>query len=102
MTMGNEKSLALTCLTVRAVKSGALAIDNGGQASLELVPWVFHRNGKPIRDFRKVWKTACTNAGCPGRIPHDFRRTAALECRSGLRCRSLDTRPGASSTVTTS
>ncbi len=41
-----------------------------------IVPWVFHRDGKPIRSFRKAWKTACREAGRPGRIPHDFRRTA--------------------------
>lgn len=29
-----------------------------------------------IKDFRGAWKTACDAAGCPGRIPHDFRRTA--------------------------
>ncbi len=37
---------------------------------------VFQRAGKPIADFRKTWETACKGAGCPGRIPHDFRRTA--------------------------
>ena len=51
-----------------------------------LTPWVFFRmvaNGrggvkspKPIRAFSKTWKLACIAAGCPGRIPHDFRRTA--------------------------
>ena len=41
-----------------------------------IVPLVFHRHGKPIRDFRGAWATACKAAGCPGRIPHDFRRTA--------------------------
>ena len=41
-----------------------------------IVPWVFHRNGKPIKSFIKGWHTACRNAGCPGRIPHDLRRTA--------------------------
>jgi len=41
-----------------------------------IVPWVFHRNGKPIRDFRGAWRLACEKAGAPGRIPHDFRRTA--------------------------
>ena len=41
-----------------------------------IVPWVFHRNGKAILDYRKAWKDACTKAGVPGRIPHDFRRTA--------------------------
>ncbi len=40
------------------------------------IPWVFHRNGRPIKDFRGAWKQACKTAGCPGRIPHDFRRTA--------------------------
>jgi integrase len=29
-----------------------------------------------IKRFNKQWKTACDAAGCPGRIPHDFRRTA--------------------------
>ena len=41
-----------------------------------VVPWVFHRNGQRIKGFRRAWKTACTAAGVPGRIPHDFRRTA--------------------------
>ena len=41
-----------------------------------LIPWVFHRNGKPIKNFRKVWKRAVTAAKIPLRIPHDFRRTA--------------------------
>ncbi len=41
-----------------------------------IIPWVFHRDGKPIRSFRRSWRTACRLAGQPGRIPHDFRRTA--------------------------
>lgn len=41
-----------------------------------IVPWVFHRNGTPVRAFRKAWQTACRTAGLSGRIPHDFRRTA--------------------------
>jgi len=41
-----------------------------------IIPWVFHRHGKPIRSFRRSWRTACRLAGQPGRIPHDFRRTA--------------------------
>jgi integrase len=52
----------------------------------QIEPWVFFRlvakgrggklEPKPIRAFNKAWKTACTAAGCPGRILHDFRRTA--------------------------
>jgi integrase len=41
-----------------------------------IVPWVFHRNGHPIKFYRRSWIAACRDAGCPGRIPHDFRRTA--------------------------
>jgi integrase len=42
-----------------------------------LTPLVFcRRRGQRIRTFWKRWRTACVAAGCPGRIPHDFRRTA--------------------------
>ena len=41
-----------------------------------LIPVVFHIDGKPFKSYRKAWKTACRKAGLPGRIPHDFRRTA--------------------------
>jgi integrase len=41
-----------------------------------VIPSVFHRNGKPIKDYRGSWQKACESAGLPGRIPHDFRRTA--------------------------
>jgi len=40
------------------------------------IPWVFHRNGRAIKSFRETCKKATRNAGVPGRIPHDFRRTA--------------------------
>lgn len=46
------------------------------QTKGQIIPWVFHRGGKPIRDFRGAWQSACKAAGCPGRIPHDLRRTA--------------------------
>jgi integrase len=51
-----------------------------------IAPWVFRRmvadkrggpkHPKRIRAFNKAWKAACIASGCPGRIPHDFRRTA--------------------------
>jgi integrase len=62
-------------------------------------PYVFHRDGQPIKDFRGSWDTACIKAGlfevvrddegnetkAPTKIFHDFRRTAIRDMvRSGV------------------
>jgi integrase len=50
-----------------------------------VIPFVFHRNGSPIRDFYHAWRTACRKAGVPLRVPHDFRRTAVRNLvRAGI------------------
>ena len=60
-----------------------------------LTPYVFWRmvakgrggEKKPraITAFSGAWKAACRTAGCPGRIPHDLRRTAVRSfVRAGL------------------
>jgi len=55
------------------------------------VPYVFHRSGRPIRSYLDAWRMACKRAAAvkrdgletvirprvSGRMPHDFRRTAA-------------------------
>lgn len=40
------------------------------------VPWVFHRKGKPVKDFRKAWSNACTKAKIGPHFFHDYRRSA--------------------------
>ena len=49
-------------------------------------PWVFQRfDEKRVKSYRKAWQAACRTAGCPGRIPHDFRRTAVRNLvRAGI------------------
>jgi integrase len=42
----------------------------------KLCPFVFNRSGKELKNFRKAWSSACTKAGVPGKLLHDFRRTA--------------------------
>jgi len=39
-------------------------------------PFIFHRNGKPMGEFRKVWRRACEEAGVSGKLFHDLRRSA--------------------------
>lgn len=46
------------------------------KATERVIPWVFHRNGKPIKDYYGGWDEACRLAGLPDRIAHDLRRTA--------------------------
>ena len=59
-------------------------------ATRQIVPWVFHRNGNPIKSYATAWRSACRRAAIEkrdsvevvvrphllDRIPHDFRRTA--------------------------
>ena len=59
--------------------------DDLRRTSGTICPWVFHRNGRPIKSFRVAWRNACIKAGCPGRLVHDLRRTAVRNMvRSGI------------------
>jgi hypothetical protein len=52
------------------------------------------RNGKRVTDFYGAWDKACALAGCPDRIPHDFRRTMARNYRRSGEAESVIMRIG--------
>jgi hypothetical protein len=38
-----------------------------------------------VNNFKKTWHNACRDAGCEGKIPHDFWRTAVRDMeRAGI------------------
>jgi integrase len=58
--------------------------DKAQRINGRIVPWVFHNSfgkplftdGRPKKSFREAWQRASKAAGLPGRLIHDFRRTA--------------------------
>ncbi len=44
-------------------------------------PYVFHRSGRAIRDFRTTWDAACEAVGLSGLLFHDLRRSGARNYR---------------------
>jgi integrase len=56
-----------------------------GQSPTLLCPYVFHRNGRRIKDYRKAWDNARKATGLSTKILHDFRRTAVRDMvRAGV------------------
>jgi integrase len=71
---------------LREVLEEQKVITENLQRQLKVVcPRVFNRSGSPIKSFRVAFRTACAGAGCPGRVLHDFRRTAVRNLvRAGI------------------
>jgi len=51
----------------------------------QIISYVFHKEGKRITKYDRVWQQACQKAGLPGKIVHDFRRTVVRNMvRAGI------------------
>ena len=61
---------------IEAVLTAQKAEHDRLKAKDQIVPLVFHRNGKRTRRVRTAWASACKGAGVPGRLLHDMRRSA--------------------------
>jgi integrase len=62
-----------------AITTQLASAERIGRDHSKIVSHLFHeQDGSALTEyhFRLAWKAACTAAGCPTRIPHDFRRTA--------------------------
>ena len=41
-----------------------------------IIPYVFHRDGRPVKNLSKAWQTACERVGVGDAWFHDLRRSA--------------------------
>jgi len=48
-----------------------------------ITPWVFHRDGACVKSIQTAWEIARRKANVPGRLLHDFRRTAVRNLKRG-------------------
>lgn len=89
------RTFPMTAELRQLLKQQRTAADAAQRETDSIIGFVFFRlvakgrrgpkQPKRIRAFTKAWKNACVAAGCPGRIPHDFRRTAVRNLvRAGI------------------
>ncbi len=70
---------------LRAILEGQKKTNEELTRKGKICPWVFPKNGGKLGEFKHSWKTACIRAGLPGKLMHDFRRTAVRNLvRAGI------------------
>jgi len=62
---------------VTALRNQRAYTDDVQRRTGQIVPWVFHREGRQIKKMDETWRAACKRAGVPDKLFHDFRRTSA-------------------------
>jgi len=83
---GAGRTFAMTAALRTLLEARKTATDAMQRETGRINPLVFYRMvakgrrgpkaPKRITSFTKAWQAACKAAGCPGRLPHDLRRTA--------------------------
>lgn len=76
LSAGHSKNKRQRVLPFGAYPQLATVIYQQAKRRVEGSPYIFHRDGRPIRNFRCSWRTATKAAGCAGRLVHDLRRSA--------------------------
>jgi integrase len=72
---GHRRVLPLEAELSEVIQRRQLARTYPTEAGTTLSPIVFHREGRPLGDWRKTWARACETVGAPGLLFHDFRRS---------------------------
>jgi integrase len=85
LEVGETKNKDGRLIYLTAELRSLLAIQWQDHALFPQCPWVFHDHGKRLKTFYKNWRKACQAAGLPGKLGHDFRRTAVRNMvRAGI------------------
>jgi len=82
---GRVLALAGEALEILKRRESERLVERDGQPII--ASYVFHKDGRQIRDFKRAWKTALREAGLPGdKLFHDLRRSGVRAMiRSGVR-----------------
>jgi integrase len=78
---GQGRTSPLTAELLAVLRAQRVAVKALERATKQIIAPVFpylsgRLKGRRVGDFGKAWATACKAAGVPGRIFHDYRRTA--------------------------
>jgi integrase len=64
------------CSTSALLRRQRLYTDADEAMTGKAIPWVSHRESRPIRDYAHAWRTGRRSAKLSRKVPHDFRRSA--------------------------